>query len=111
MESYKVIFDDLNWQVSSAGARSKVFCKGSKQLRLVEFTSEFVESDWCIKGHIGMILKGELEIDFQGRIIYYPEGSCLIIPVGQKNAHKARTMTPVVQMFLVEDILEQEMIK
>lgn len=111
MEPYKVIFDELEWQVPSAGVRSKIFREGNKQLRLVEFTSKFVEHEWCHKSHIGMILKGELEIDFQGRVVRYPEGSCLIISDGQKNAHKARTMTPVVQMLLVEDIPEQGTIK
>ena len=106
MESYKVIFDDLEWQVSLAGARSKIFREGNKQLRLVEFTSKFVEPEWCHKSHIGMILKRELEIDFQGRVILYPEGSCLIISDGQKNPHKARTLTPIVQVFLMEDIVE-----
>jgi len=99
MESYKVRFNDLEWQVSSAGARSKVFCEGSKQVRLVEFTSEFVEPEWCMKAHIGMILKGELELDFQGRKISYPEGSGLIIPAGPENAHKARIITPLFRCF------------
>ena len=111
MEPYKVIFDDLEWQVPSAGVRSKIFREGNKQLRFVEFSSKFVEHEWCHNSHIGMILKGELEIDFQGRVIRYPEGSCLIISDGQKNPHKARTMTPVVQVFLIEDNLEHETIK
>jgi len=42
------------------GARSKFFQQEDKQIRLVEFTDEFVEPDWCEKGHIGYVLEGTL---------------------------------------------------
>ena len=74
MLSFKVDFDALPWQSSLPGARSKVHRDGAKQLRLVEFTSEFVEPDWCEKGHVGLVVSGALEIDFRGRVISYPEG-------------------------------------
>jgi hypothetical protein len=35
-------------------------------MRLVEFTSAFVEPHWCQKAHLGLVLEGELEIDFNG---------------------------------------------
>jgi len=101
---YKVLFDALEWQSSTLGARSKVFKSGTKQLRLIEFTSEFIESEWCVKGHIGFVIQGELEIDFHGRMVRYPEGSGIFIPAGSVSGHKARSITPVTLLFLVEDI-------
>lgn len=98
------MFDALEWQNGIHGARFKAFGSGSKQLRLLEFTSEFVEPDWCEKGHVGFVIQGELEIDFHGRLVRYPEGSGIFIPAGAVSAHKARSLTPVVQLFLVEDI-------
>jgi hypothetical protein len=47
---------------------------GSKQLRLVEFSSEFVEPHWCEKGHIGLVLSGTLEVDCQ---IAVPSGGAI----------------------------------
>ena len=44
------------------GVRFKAFKQDRRQLRLVEFTKEFIESDWSTKGHIGFILEGEMEI-------------------------------------------------
>ena len=71
MEPCKVVFDSLAWQAVLPGARFKVFGDGKQQMRLLEFTSEFVEPEWCEKGHVGFVLQGELEIDFVGKIVRY----------------------------------------
>jgi len=104
MNQYRVLFDGLEWQDGIRGARFKVHREGNKQIRLLEFTSEFVEPEWCAKGHTGLVLKGELEIDFRGKLVRYPEGSAIFIPSGAQNAHKARSISAVTQLFLVEDI-------
>ncbi|MDX8400122.1 MAG: cupin domain-containing protein [Gallionellaceae bacterium] len=85
------------------GARCKVFSDGSKQIRLLEFTSDFVEPHWCVKAHFGFVLEGELEIDFDGKIICYGKGDGIFIPKGEAAQHQARSRTPCVQLFLVED--------
>jgi hypothetical protein len=59
-------------------------------MRLVEFTSAFVEPHWCEKGHIGVVLRGELEIDFDGHIVRYGKGSGIFIPRDASTKHKAR---------------------
>ncbi len=104
MPPFRIDFDALQWQSPLPGARFKAYRQGSRQLRLVEFSSEFVEPDWCEKGHVGLVLEGRLEIDFRGRVISYPEGAGIFIPAGAKNAHKARPLTPVVRLVLVEDV-------
>ena len=104
MEPCKIQFDSIEWQPALPGARFKVFRDGTKQLRLFELTSEFVEPEWCEKGHAGIVLEGELEIDFQGRVVRYPQDSGIFIPSGASSAHKARALTPIVLLFLVEDI-------
>ena len=103
MSKFKIDFDSLDWQSLLPGARAKVYRDGAKQIRLVEFTSAFVEPQWCEKGHIGVVLSGALEIDFRGEIISYPEGSGIFITPGSSSAHKARSATPVVRLVLVED--------
>lgn len=104
MEPYRVMFDSLDWQSPMAGVRFKAFREGNKQIRLAEFTSEFVEPHWCEKGHAGIVLKGELEIDFHGRLVRYPEGAGILIPAGSASGHKARPVTSSVRLFLVEDV-------
>ena len=104
MDRHRILFDSLEWQNGIHGARFKVFCGGTKQLRLLEFTSEFIEPEWCEKGHMGLVVQGELEIDFQGHLVRYPQGSGIFIPAGSINAHKARSITHKVLLFLVEDV-------
>lgn len=104
MPPFKVDFDSLDWHSPLPGARAKAYRNGSKQLRLVEFTSEFVEPHWCERGHVGLVLAGELEIDFRGRVVSFPQGSGIFIPPGPASAHKARSVTSVVRLILVEDV-------
>lgn len=59
---------------------------------MLELTREFVEPDWCEKGHIGLVLEGALE-----------EGDGLFIPPGPEGGHKARSLTAVARPVLVED--------
>lgn len=104
MEHYRILLDELAWQDAIPGARFKAHREGGKQIRLLELTSDFVEPDWCEKGHVGMVLKGELEIDFRGKLVRYAEGAVLMIPAGAASGHKARSIASVTQLFLVEDI-------
>ena len=50
----KVNFDSLEWQSPLPGARFKSFEGDGRRVRLVEFSRDFVEPDWCTKGHIGV---------------------------------------------------------
>lgn len=97
-------FDQIEWESPQPGMRCKVFTDGSRLIRLVEFSEEFVEAHWCEKAHVGFVLSGELDIDFSGHVVRFPEGSALSIPPGSSYAHKARAVTPIVRLFLVEDI-------
>ncbi|MEK6804710.1 MAG: phosrestin [Nitrospirota bacterium] len=96
-------FSKLAWEVAAPGARFKAFRQNGKQLRLVEFTKDFVELHWCEKGHIGIVLSGELEVEFRNHVLRYPEGSAIFIQSGSENGHKARAITPTVRLFLVEE--------
>lgn len=104
MEQYRILFDELEWQDGIRGARFKAFRSGNKQIRLLEFTSEFIEPDWCEKGHVGFVIDGELEIDFRGAVVRYPKGSAFFIPLGEASGHKAKSIASATQLFLVEDI-------
>src|SRR2546430_9770355 len=104
MVSFKVDFDARPWQSSLPGARFKVHRDGAKQLRLVEFTSEFVEPDWSEKCHVGLVVSGALEIDSRGRVVSYPEGAGIFIPAGRAGSHKARSVTAGTRLDLVVEI-------
>ena len=104
MEPNRILFDEIEWQSPQPGARFKVFRDGARQVRLLELSPEFVESEWCEKEHAGFVVAGELEIDFSGRVVRFPQGSALLIPSGATHAHKARAVTSLVRLFLVEEV-------
>lgn len=104
MDQYRIDFDAIEWQSPLPGARSKIFKQGNKQLRVVEFTKDFVEPDWCKRGHIGYILEGQMEIDFSGTKIVFDPGDGMFIPPGDEHKHLATVLTDKVRFVSVEDI-------
>lgn len=103
MGQYKVDFESIPWETPASGVKFKAYEQNGRKLRLVEFTKEFVEPDWCTKGHIGYILEGQMEIDFDGEKVVFGLGDGIFIPAGEEHKHKARVLTDVVRVFLVED--------
>jgi len=104
MKKYKVDFKTMPWETPAPGVRFKFFEQDGRKLRLAEFTKEFVEPDWCTKGHIGYVLDGQMEIDFNGKVIMFGPGDGLFIPVGEKHGHKAKVLTDTLKIILVEDV-------
>ena len=103
MGKCKVDFESMEWESSADGVRFKAYEQDGRKLRLVEFSKDFVETDWCTKGHIGYILEGKVEIDFNGDVIVFDQGDGLFILAGEKHRHKARVLTDKVKAILIED--------
>jgi len=103
MGQYRIDFESMAWERPAVGVRFKAYQQGGKKLRLVEFAKGFVEPDWCTKGHIGYILEGKMEIDFNGEKEAFGPGDGIFIPAGEKHKHKGRVLTDKVKVILVED--------
>jgi quercetin dioxygenase-like cupin family protein len=104
MEQCKVDFESMAWETPTPGVKFKAYEQGGRKLRLVEFAKEFVEPDWCRKGHIGYILQGQMEIDFDGKKVVFGAGDGVFIPKGKNHRHRAKVLTDVVKIILVEDV-------
>ena len=104
MEQHKVIFSALDWEFPQTGVRYKKYKSGGKQIRLVEFDNIFVEQVWCLIGHIGFVIEGEIEIDFDSEIINYKAGNAIFIPPGEAHKHKLKVVSDKAILFLVEDV-------
>ena len=104
MEQYIVDFKSMSWEAQASGVKCKAYQQGGRKLRLAEFTKEFIEPDWCRKGHIGYILEGQMEIDFDGKTVIFGPGDGVFIPAGEKHKHKGKVLTDVVKVILVEDV-------
>jgi quercetin dioxygenase-like cupin family protein len=103
MKQYRIDFESMEWEEPTDGVSFKAYEQGSKKLRLVEFSKEFVEPDWCTKGHIGYILEGQMEIDFDRKKEIFGPGDGVFIPAGQEHKHKGRALTEKVKAILVEE--------
>jgi quercetin dioxygenase-like cupin family protein len=99
---YLVPFDALPWEAPLPGVREKRHRVGNRVLRLVEY-GQGMQPHWCSKGHVGHIVQGVLEIEFQGQVVSLRTGDALFIPPGDEHAHRALAKTPVVTALFVED--------
>lgn len=104
MSSFKIGFDGMEWQQIRPDVRQKVYCEGSRQVRLVEFDTSDGAEHWCEVGHIGYVLKGALSISFDGQVISFKAGDGLFIPAGAASKHKAVSISPGTQLLMVEDL-------
>jgi quercetin dioxygenase-like cupin family protein len=103
MKGYRIDFTLLDWESPMLGVRQKMVVGQGKKLRLVEYTRE-MPAHWCKKGHIGCIIDGRLEIEFQDGIRIFEQGDGVFIPEGEEHRHKARALTVIVRAVFVEDI-------
>ena len=104
MNSIKVDFDLMEWKQGRPGVRFKVYCQGSRQLRLVEFQTTDSDPHWCERGHIGYVLQGGLEIEANGRVDSLMAGDGLFIPPGAATSHRGVKIIPGTQLLMVEDL-------
>jgi len=104
MKPYRIDFESMEWESPADDVRFKAYEQGGGKLRLVEFGKKFVEPDWCTKGHIGYILEGQMEIDFDGKKELFGPGDGIFIPAGRQHKHKGRVLTDKVKAILIEDI-------
>ena len=104
MQQYRIDFDSMEWEMPANGVRFKKYEQNGRKLRLVEFFEEFIEPDWCTKEHIGYILDGKMEIDFDGNKEIFGPGDGIFIPTGEEHKHKGRVLTEIIRAKLVEEI-------
>jgi hypothetical protein len=100
----RIEFASLPWQQMAPGARHKVVERGGKRVRLVEFAREFVERDWCPKGHVGYVLEGDLEIALEDRVVRLHRGDAIVLRGGGADKHKASVIGSSATLLLVEDV-------
>jgi hypothetical protein len=103
MEATRIDFSAMPWEQPAPGMRHRCVIRGTKKLRLLEIASEFVELDWCRKGHTGMVLEGELELSLPGGTVRYSAGDGFFVLGGEDERHQAKALTPRVRLMLVEE--------
>jgi quercetin dioxygenase-like cupin family protein len=101
---FKISFDEMEWQQIRPDVRQKVYCGGSRQIRVVELETTEGAEHWCETGHIGYVLKGSLSISFNGEVVSFKEGDGLFIPSGAASKDRSVAISSGTQLLMVEDV-------
>ena len=104
MDTSRVDSEAVPWTVPGPNVRFKVHREGTRQIRIVEFSEGFAEPDWCLRGHIGLVLEGVGRLQFQGSEVTLKEGDGVFLQPGDKHKHKLTVLSKVVRVVLVEDV-------
>jgi len=97
-------WDAIAWETPAPGVRTKTVVRGGKKLRLVEFGRDFVEPEWCTRGHTGLVLEGEMDLNVDGNIVKLRAGDAVMLPGGAEHRHKHHAKIATTRLFLVEEI-------
>ena len=97
-------FSTMQWESPATGVRVKQVQRGDRRIRLIEFSEDFEEADWCRTGHVGFVIDGTLEIDFGSHIVTLSAGDGLFIPPGECSKHKACVRHGKATLFVVEQL-------
>ncbi|MEZ5362711.1 MAG: cupin domain-containing protein [Bryobacterales bacterium] len=84
------------------GVRVKRLSEDGVHLRLVEMLSTAEHPEWCEVGHAGCVVEGELEIEFEDRVVRYKAGDAILIPPGSAEPHRPKALTDPVRLVLVD---------
>ena len=76
MNKKKIDFSSIEWDSSNPEIKTKIFQQDENQIRILEISKELYHPDWCKTGHIGFVMEGELEIEFDDETINYKKRRC-----------------------------------
>lgn len=100
---HKEKFAEIHWEKPAIGMKEKSLTSNGSKIRLIEFTKDFYEKEWCTSSHLGFILSGTLHIEFESGIETFMSGEALHINPGEK--HKTSVVaTDKVELILFENI-------
>jgi uncharacterized cupin superfamily protein len=79
----------LPWTPLQPGAREKRASFDQQVVRLLELSHGFEESDFCAKGHSGLVLEGACSLAFRhGAVTALTAGDALSLRPGPEDAHR-----------------------
>lgn len=75
---------------------------GNVRVRLVEYSPGYLADHWCSRGHVLLVLEGELITELKdGRQFVLKQGSSYQVADDEANPHKSRTENGA-KLFIVD---------
>jgi quercetin dioxygenase-like cupin family protein len=103
MLQYKTEFDKIPWQSPMKGIKHKYFDQNGIRLRLVEYSKD-MPAHWCEKGHLGYLIEGKMEMEFENSKEIYSAGDGIFLPNGSEHKHKGILLSDKALVFFVENL-------
>lgn len=86
----------------SGHALWRTFSVGDLRVRMVEYTAGYVADHWCDRGHVLLVLEGELETELRdGRTFRMTAGTSYQVSDFGDAAHRSSTRTGA-RLFIVD---------
>ena len=63
-----------------------------------------LHSNWCLIGHSGYLVEGEVESDVAGKIFTYTKGVVILLPESEEHKHRPKVLTEIAQFFAVDKV-------
>ncbi len=91
-------FSRMEWSLA-APLESKKTC-ADPRVSMLQFDPGFSDPNWCVNAHVGLVLSGSIELEFEDSGEVYGEGDAFVIHGGTR--HRARNSGPSpVRLFIV----------
>jgi quercetin dioxygenase-like cupin family protein len=71
--------------------------------RLTRWPVDDTERTGVVTGHVGYVIEGDMEIEFDDRVEQYRAGDGLVIPAGTMDRHRPKALSERVRLVFVED--------
>ncbi len=86
----------------SGHAQARQLAVGDISMRTVEYSAHYTADHWCDRGHIAVVLEGEMQITLQdGQTFTLTAGMSFHASDDTHNAHRASTLTGA-KLFIVD---------
>jgi quercetin dioxygenase-like cupin family protein len=79
----------------------KVFKQGNIRVRMVEYTPGYLADHWCKKGHVILVLEGEMTTELDDGRQFVTKAGCSYQVADDDGAHRTFTKTGV-KLFIVD---------
>jgi quercetin dioxygenase-like cupin family protein len=100
----RIPFTEIEWTDDVPGIRACETEVDGRRWALVEYADGARRHEWCLDGHIGFVLEGGVEYEFedQGEPLKVTEGEAFSLSTGR--AHRGRNLADgLTRLFLIDD--------
>lgn len=101
---YQIDWDRITPEIHpgiTGEARWQIYEKGNIRVRMVEYTPGYKADHWCLKGHVILLLEGELHTELgDGRTVITKAGQTIVV-ADNAEPHCSSTMTGAI-LYIVD---------